>query len=366
MTEKRKVEINKLDNSSIEIKSSISVEELNKYKGKALKELGENISIAGFRKGHIPEKTLIDKVGEMTLLNQMAEMALSDIYPVIVLENKLEVIGQPHITITKMAINSPVEFKITSAVLPKFELPDYKKIAKKINSEKTEAVEVTEQELSDTIKQVQRMNPVRNQESETPPISNGVNTPQPEVNKNKEEKETTQEPALPEINDEFVKKLGDFKDVEDFKTKLKESIRQEKTNKSIEAKRVKIMEAILKDTSINLPDIIIESETNRLLAQTKADITRMGLQFNKYLEHIKKTEEDLRKELQPDAEKRSKIQFILDKIIKTEEIKPNEEETKQNVEQILSQNKEAKEENVRPYVEMVLSNQEVFKLLEKA
>jgi len=39
----------------VEIKSTISTQELNKYKGKALKQLEKGISIDGFRKDHIPE-----------------------------------------------------------------------------------------------------------------------------------------------------------------------------------------------------------------------------------------------------------------------------------------------------------------------
>lgn len=346
------VEIKNLENSTVEIKSSISVEELNKYKEKAIKELGAEVSIDGFRKGHIPEDVLVRKIGEMTILNQMAEMALSDIYPIIVLENKIDVIGQPQITITKMTPHNPVEFKITSAVLPQFELPNYKEIAKKINLEKIEKIEVNDKEVEDTLIQIQKAHTVQN----APPKSTEKSNPP---------KADEQSSKLPEINDEFVKKLGAFKDVADFKIKLKETIKKDKENKAIEVKRVRMMDSILAETKINLPQIIIESEAERMLAQTKADITRMGLQFDKYIEHLKKTEEDLKKELQPEAEKRAKIQFVLDKIIKIENIKPDEEEVKKNVEQILKQHKESKPEIVQPYIEMVLSNQEVFKLLEK-
>ncbi|MEA2113007.1 MAG: trigger factor [Patescibacteria group bacterium] len=341
MVEKRTVEINNVSTSEVEIKSSISVEELNRYKEGALKKLGEEISMDGFRKGHIPENILKEKLGELAILNQMAEMALADIYPLIVVENKIDVIGHPQVTITKLAPDNPVEFTVKSAIFPQFELPDYKKIAKKINSEKQEVIEVKDEEMETAIKQIQKVNQ------------------SPEAIK-----EETREGNV-ELTDEFVKKLGDFKDVDDFKNKLKENIKLEKTNKAGEAKKVKIMDKILTETKLELPEIIIKDETERLLNQTKADITRMGLQFDKYLEHLKKTEEDLRKELQPDAEKRAKIQFILDKITKTEKIEVDKGEVEKNIKEILKQHKEAKEENVRPYIEMVLSNQEVFKLLEE-
>ena len=157
MTEKRIIEIKNLSDSTIEIKSSLSVQELEKYEEKAIKKLSGEISIDGFRKGHIPKDILVKKIGEMTILNQMVEIALSDVYPLIVLENKIEVIGQPQIIITKMTPREPVEFKILSTILPQFELPDYKSIAKKINNEKTEEIEVTEKELSDAMEQIQKI-----------------------------------------------------------------------------------------------------------------------------------------------------------------------------------------------------------------
>ena len=345
--EKIKIKTKKLENSMLEIETSISVEELEKRREKAIKNLGSEIKTDGFRKGHVPQDVLIQKIGELPLLNEMAELALSDIYPAIVIQNNIKAIGQPQITITKITPGIPVELKITLATLPEFKLPDYKKIAKKINDEKEEKIEVTEKEIEDTILHIQKSN-----------------APQPEITKNEKGVEKADEPKLPEINDEFVKKLGDFKDVADFKIKLKENIKKEKEHRAGEIKKVKIIDSILEQTKIELPEIIIQSELDRMLIQMKSDITKMGLQFDKYLEHIKKTEEDLKKEIKPEAEKKSKVQLILDNIINEEKIIPSEEEVKKNVEELLKQHKEASEEQVKPYVEMVLSNQEVFKLLE--
>ena len=343
----------------LEIETSISVEDLEKNKEQAVKNLGSEIKIDGFRKGHVPQETLIKQIGELPLLNEMTNLALNSIYPTIIKENNIKAIGQPQITITKITPKTPVELKITVATMPEFKLPDYKKIAKKINNQKEEKIEVTEKEIENTITHIQKTNAPQPEIKKDPSDTKAVK------NKKKGVGETT-EPELPEINDEFVQKLGDFKDVADFKTKLKENMLKEKEMKAAEAKKVKIIDTILEQTKIELPEIIIISETNRMIAQTKADITRMGLQFDKYLEHIKKTEEDFRNEIKPEAEKRAKIQLILDTIIKEEKIIPLEETVNNQVEELLKQHPEAKKEQVKPYVQMVLSNQEVFKLLEKA
>ncbi|MCK4918517.1 MAG: hypothetical protein KAS02_01910 [Candidatus Pacebacteria bacterium] len=348
MTEKKEIKIKSLENSMVEIEASITVKELEKQKEKAIKNLGADIKLDGFRQGHVPQDVLIKQIGELPLLNEMANLALSDIYPTIIIQNDIKAIGQPNITITKIAPGNPVDFKITVAIMPELKLPDYKKIAKDINNEKEELIEITEKEFEDTLTQIQKMN-----------------TPQPTPVKDENGVEKAPEPKLPEINDEFVQKLGDFKDVADFKAKLKENIKKEKENKASEAKKIKTIDVILEKIKIDLPQIIIDSELERMLAQTKSDITRMGLQFDKYLEHLKKTEEEFKNELKPEAEKKAMIQIVLDNIIKEEKIVPKEEEVNKNVEELLKQHKEAKEEQVRPYVEMVLSNQEVFKFLEE-
>ncbi|MCK5285707.1 MAG: hypothetical protein KAJ58_00575 [Candidatus Pacebacteria bacterium] len=347
MTEKKELKVKKLDNSQLEIEASITIEELERQRSKAIENLGAEIKMDGFRKGHIPEDVLVKKIGELPLLNEMANLALSDIYPLIIIQNDIKAIGQPQITITKITPKTPVEFKILVDVIPEIKLPDYKSIAKKINNEKEEVIEVTEKEIEDTLTQIQKMN-----------------VPQVAPTKDENGVEKAVEPELPEINNEFVKKIGDFKDVTDFKIKLKENIQKEKEYKILEAKKIKIIEKIIEEVKIELPQVIINSELERMLVQTKSDISRMGLQFDKYLEHLKKTEEEFKNELKPEAIKKATVQIILDNIIKEEKIVPKEEDIKKNIEELLKQHKEAKEEQIKPYVEMILSNQEVFKLLE--
>ena len=163
----------------------------------------------------------------------------------------------------------------------------------------------------------------------------------------------------------MVKKLGDFKDVEDFKVKLKENMLQEKTRQQSEKRRLGTLSAIQKESQIELPEILIEGELRKMLAEMSDNISRMGLQFDKYLEHIKKTEDDLKKEWRPDAENRVKGQLVLNEISKEEKILPNEEEAKKNIDVLMSQYENAKRENVEIYVKMMMSNEMVFKLLEE-
>src|SRR3989338_3577779 len=130
-----RVKVNKLPKSEVEIEGELPVEIFESYFAPALKKLGGDLEVPGFRKGKAPENILLANLGEMKILEEMAALAFGEHYPKILEENKIEAIGRPEIAITKLARNNPLGFKIKTAVLPEVKLPDYKKIAKRVRGE---------------------------------------------------------------------------------------------------------------------------------------------------------------------------------------------------------------------------------------
>ena len=68
----QKIKINKLAKSEIEIEGEIDAELFEGYYKKALKRLGENVELDGFRKGKVPENVLVSKIPEMSILEDYA------------------------------------------------------------------------------------------------------------------------------------------------------------------------------------------------------------------------------------------------------------------------------------------------------
>jgi trigger factor len=337
----------KLPDCEIEITAEITLEALEDYKTKAFKKIKEVAELPGFRKGHVPDATLKEKFGEMGILEDAGEMAINDSVIEILVESKVNFLGRPDVAISKIAIGSPIEFKIKVTVMPDVKLPDYKKIAKKENSIEEKVEEVTDKQVEETIEQIRKMYAQQNHHHAPG-----------------EEHKEGEELPLPEINDEFVKKLGDFKDVADFKAKLKVNIGKEKEVHAENKKRTRMLEKIVTETKFEMPKVIIESELDKMEGQFKADIAQMGLQPEDYLKHIKKTWEDLRKEWYPDAEKKAKTQLILQKISLEEKIEPTKDVVEKECKNLMEQYKGADPERVKAYVEMVLVNDAVIKFLE--
>lgn len=153
------LKITKLPKSEIEIEGEIKEEAFEAYFERAVKHLGEHTKIDGFREGKVPTDILLKSIPEIKILEEMAEMALAEHYPRIVENEKLDVISRPMIAVTKLARKSPLGFKIRTATLPEVTLADYKKIAKKILSEITEAeksTEVTEEEVEKTLLDIRK------------------------------------------------------------------------------------------------------------------------------------------------------------------------------------------------------------------
>src|SRR3989344_1071135 len=299
------VTVKKLPKSEVEILGELETDVFESYFDKALKKVGENVEIDGFRKGKVPENILLSKVPESRILEEMAELALAEHYPKIVEENKIDAISRPEISITKLARKNPLGFKIKTAVLPEIKLPDYKKVAKKAIAEVTDAeknVVVTDADVDNTIIDIRKSRAPKMHMATPPETSPRPNAEGGQASQAEEGK--ILEPELPEFNDEFVQALGPFKDVADFKAKLKENIKLEKGNAGKEKTRLKIIEKIIEGSTLEVPNVLVDMELEKILYRMESDITQMGLKFEDYLKHLNKTKEDLRKEFRADAEKK--------------------------------------------------------------
>ena len=344
------IKIKKLGKAVVEITGSVSTETFSTFRKKALENINNEVTVDGFRKGKIPENILLSKVGEMTILEEMAELALSKIYPEIIEKEKIEAIGRPEINITKLAKDNALEFKILTTVIPEIKLGDYKKIAKNEMKKEIKNIEITEKEIDDAILRIRRARADHSKHNHEKMSA--------------EEHEKAIDASLPEINDEFIKSLGDFKDLADLKEKVKFSLLEEKNVQATEKKRIALSDAILESSSCEIPELLIESETRRIEAQFSDDISRMGVSLEDYLKHAKKTIEDLRKEWRPHAEKKAKLQLILNEIAKLDKIVVEKKEIEEEVKHILAYYKDANQEHAYTYAETVLTNEKIYQFLE--
>ncbi len=337
------VKTRKLPTSMLEISAAIPHEVFDSYRAEAIKRIGKEVELPGFRKGHVPEKMLADRIGEANILEEMAELAISRAYGEILIGEKIDALGRPEVQITKIALGNPLEFTLTTAIFPEVELADYKKISATVTKKK-ESVEVTSEDIEKTIAQIKRM--------------------RAENEAKKASKEFDDKATLPELDDAFVKTLGAYENVADFNTKLILDLKLQKERNARDKTRVKIMEELVKQSKIELPQIIIDQELHRMEDEFGHEIERMGLTLDAYVKATGKTKEEMHKEWLPDAAKRAKVQLIASKIAEVEKLQPEQEEVEREGKVLRQQYPDASPERVDSYINMLLTNEKVFKFLE--
>jgi len=364
-----KVEIKKLEKSEVEITGAILAEDFESYRNKAVESVSKNIKIDGFREGKVPEDILIKRVGEHSVLEMMAELALQDAYPQIVEGNEIKAIGRPMISITKIAKGNPLEFKIKTAVVPLVELPDYKKIAKGVKAIDEKEIIVEDKEIDDSIEYLRKSRAKIPEGNENIAEENLKEGGEDGENEKSEGNKSIPEQILPELNDEFAQSLGEFKTVDDLKKALRENLLTEKKQKAIQKRRGDIMEKIVEKTKTEIPQLLIDSEVDRMKHEMKSNVAQSGLKWEDYLKHLKKEESELNEDWREDAEKRVKFGLVLEKIAETEKIENSEDEITAEVEKIISYYKSFKQEvdpnRTRSYTDGIIKNEKVFKLLEE-
>ena len=345
--------IKPLEKSRVEITATIPAEKFESYRARALEAIGKEVKIDGFRPGHVPASVIEKNVKEVAILEEMAQRAILDTYPTILADHNIDAIGRPEITLTKLAAGNDLSFTITTAVLPEIKLADYKKISKS-HTGKSAEVTLDESEVESAITELRQLRAHQQLHDDR-------------VEHHDHDHTKIDDKDLPELTDEFVQSLGKFEGIEDFKTKLRENLLKEKQNKEVEKKRIAIIDEVIEQSTIDLPDMLVDFELDKMMQQFVHDISMMGMTIEDYLKRIEKTEAVLKVEWRDNAVKRAKMQMILDRIAEVEKLVPTEAEILAETTKILDMYKDQadlSEDRARAYVTQILTNAKAFDFLE--
>lgn len=345
-----KIDIKKLEKSQVEITGEIGAEKFALYRPQAVEIIGKDIEVDGFRKGKAPAEIIEKKILPSAILEEMAELAISEAYPKILKENKIDAIGRPEVLITKLALDNPLGFKIVTAVMPEVKLGDYKNAWKKVKQENAEPA--TDKEVEDAIIEVRHMRAHNELHKNDKP---GEHTPHDPI----------KDEDLPELTDEYVQSFGPFKTVDEFRAKMKENLTLEKADRAKSKSRAELVEELLKDAELDVPQVIIDSEIDKTIFKVKTDVEQAGIKYEDYLKQINKKDEEIRTEIAPDAEKRAKLEIVLQAIAEKENLKPDEKAVEEQVSHLLEHYKGADPIRTKVYIETIMKNELVFNFLEK-
>ena len=379
-----KSSIKKLPDSYVELTCLVEPQEFNPFISGALKTIGQEVEVQGFRKGKVPEAILKERLGLMKIYEEAARQAISHFYAQCANQHQIDPIGRPVVTVQKLAPDNPFEFTIKVAVFPEVKLPDYTPLLKPLAQERRLPV-VTEEMVNDSLNWLRKSRASQvSREDKSQAADNViidfsmtdqgvlldqgeqknfvVRLGQHQVVPGLEEKlqgvakgdqlefdleipgdywnkaiagktvhflvkvKEVMIEILPEINDAFVQSLGKFKTLAELRDSIRQGLELEEQEKERQRFRLRLLKEINNQTVCYVPEVLINSELETLMASVRDSIEVTGIAWPEYLRQISKTEEAMHQELLPQAKERVRLALIIEAIAQKQKIQASDEE----------------------------------------
>jgi len=134
-------------------------------------------------------------------------------------------------------------------------------------------------------------------------------------------------------DDNFAKAVG-ANSLEDLKTKIKTDLENEaKYNNELDYEEA-ILQEVEKITTVDIPDILVSDELSRMMLSLQRNVTDRGLLLDEYLKSQGKTQESLKNEWRPQAEKNVRMELGLSEVARAENVNITDQELQAEIDKI--------------------------------
>jgi len=391
-----KVSTEKLEGSQVVLNVELDPDEIERALQQAYRRLVTRLNIPGFRKGKAPRPMVERHLGKEAFLDEALEHAIPEFYDQAIEQYKVDAIARPQIEIVQRS--SPTTFKATVAVAPTIELSDYHQVRMT-----EEPVEVTPAQVEEALEQLRQRHalwePVERPAAVSDRLTMDVEGKvdgraslnekgieyllQPErafpvpgfaqqlegIQKGEERQFSISFPAeekselagkehwfkvtvheikekrLPALDDTFAKGVGQgFDSLEALRQQMATDLKAKAEQEARVRLEDKLIEAVAEQAKVDLPQVMIENEVEQLINDQKERLGLGQMRLEDYLKIVKKTDEELRNELRPSAQKRVIRGLVLGKVAERESIQVLPEEVDAEIEVIAQAGGEKREE----------------------
>jgi trigger factor len=387
--------VKKISSNTVELTIKEAGKTFEKYYKSTMDELRKNITLKGFRKGSAPDEVILKEYGEKMVEAEVIQSFMDDNYQKVLTKENLIPTGPASIK----AINStnPIELILEVEILPEVTI-DEKKLAK-IKLKKT-VPSVTPAEVDAEVSRMETKfvkfedaaNDATIEKGDKVTIDTqgfdkkgGIAIPETKVDAfplivgsgsfipgfeekligskvgevvefditfpadyHAEEFKSrkvffittifkVEKSVKPEWTPEFIEKLrGKSMDFESFKKTLESEILHHKEHETRAADEDKLLEELKKITTVEIGGHLLAHEADRVYEEMKQDYEGQGIKMSDFLSHMKKTEEDYKEALKPQAERRLFAELALEKIKGIIKVEVSEEDINKEIEHVIS------------------------------
>lgn len=381
----------KVDVNRYELEVEVSAEEFAKEVDKAYLKQKSKITIPGFRKGKAPRKFIEKYYGEQVFFEDAVNAVYGPSVEAAAKEAGIELVDDKvDFEVVKLSKEEGLIYKVKVTVMPEVEVEGYKGI----EVEKKAAPKILAKDVDERIKAIQEQN-ARLVTSEDGKAEKGdvvdidfegyvdsekfdggtaqgveleigkgqfiagfedqiighkvgeefeINVTFPEtyhvaslaskpaVFKTKLNK--IQKKDLPVVDDEFVKDVSEFENLEDFKKDIKKKLSDEAKAKNERETETEIMDKFLELVKAEIPEALVKNKAFDLVREFEYRLKSQGIALKDYMAYTGLTVEKMVENFMPEAEKTVKVDLGLKKVAELEKISVSDEEVEKEYEAI--------------------------------
>lgn len=365
--------IEKLPENLVKVEIVVPAKEAVDYYNNAAKRLAQYVNIPGFRKGKAPRNVVEQHIGEERIKHEALESALPKIFSTVVKENEFDVVAQPYVESYDYKIGEDMKITAKIELRPEVTLGEYKGLTVEVEEYKTPedafqksldnllaqsatSVVVTDRKTVATDTIVFDFEGFSNGEkiehgdakNYTLDLANSsfipgfadqlVDRAQGEdfeisvtFPEEYHEKKLAGQPAtfkckineirtkvLPELNDEFVQKIGPFKTVDELKADIQQYLDTQKADIDRTNSEKAVFEKVVSEAKVDIQQTMIDREADQLVEEYKQKLQMQGFTWEQAIEA--QGYDEIINSLKEDAAVRVKNSLVIDKIAKEENI----------------------------------------------
>ena len=176
---------------------------------------------------------------------------------------------------------------------------------------------------------------------------------------------------LPKLDDEFAKDASEFDTLKELKEDIKKKLEKQNEDRTKYETEEAVVKALCENTKVDIPSGMIEAEVDRMYKDLETRLSYQGAKLEQYLKMMGKTEEEVKKEYEPQAKEGIKSRLAIEAVIKAEKIEATDKEVEDKLKEMAkSYGKEndkefLKNENVKNYIKESIESEKALEFLIK-
>lgn len=333
--------ISKHPKSLVEVTITIPWQDIQPLYEQTFQNLSQEVEIPGFRKGQAPLNMVEPKIAP-----QVQQEVLKTVMPQALIEalkgTDVVPIDYPQYQVISFNKGTNVQFRAQVTGRPTVTVGNYKAI----KVAKPDLKQVTDEDVNKVIEDLFKRWKARQPNLTNPNPTQPPATPQPEsqpqgstgslsFNQNSPLAQAINTPPtntdVP--NDDFAKAVG-AQSLQDLKDKIKKDLEDEaKYNNELDFEEA-ILQEVEKITQVDIPEVLVQDELNRMLVSLQRRVADMGLLMEDYLKSQGRTLEQLKNEWRPQAEKNVRMELGLAEVARVENVNITDEELQAEIDKI--------------------------------